>query len=453
MKANAAKAEWADFKRLLELCFGIPSCRKAFLEEPGRMLARYRLKLDEKTAAGALQMLGCPDENIRRGNAYLRMYDRILEDVHQLYAKAASVNRISDPRLLAWYGRQTGRCGFQSRISRRKAGLFYLPVTFELSDGCSMQCPFCCLAAGRLKAVFPYTGENAALWKEVLHRTRELVGDITDICACYFATEPFDNPDYEKFLADFYGIFGRYPQTTTAASARDVKRTKAFLGRLGEQFLRQAALRFSVVSLEQLKEIHQSFSSRELAYVELLLNHPESAYAYCRSGRAVSLSETLKGKQFSDGISCICTCGFVVSLAKRTVKLVAPHRPDAGHPLGMRVYEERAFQTAKDYGRVLDDMMEKWMFLSMPEDQPLHSAAFVTWERSGYLRRAIGDGIRKSVSLSEKEHGWLEAVLNENLPLRELWERERMTEFERQRFKKKIELFYDLGCIEERAQP
>ncbi len=312
-----------------------------------------------------------------------------------------------------------------------------------------MGCPFCCLAAEKLKSVFPYTEENGILWRKLLCITKELIGDITDVSVCYFATEPFDNPDYEDFVQDFYQLMGRYPQTTTAAGVRDIRRTKAFLGLLGGEPLRQAALRLSVVSLEQMEQIHREFSPKELEFVELLLNNPESSYAYSWSGRAVALSGRFQEKAFLDSASCICTCGFVVNLARQSIRLVSPHRPDERHPLGMKVYEERAFRGTEGYGYVMQEMINKLMPIAMPQDQPLYPAAYITWERNGYQLKAKGDGIKRIISLSEKEHKCFNLVLEQNLSLNEIFEREELTEFERRKLRRKLEIFYGAGCLEE----
>jgi len=420
------------------------------MKEPEYWLASRQLNLHAPAALEALQAL--EGRRPAEGNPYLNMYEEMIRQVHETYERAASPERIASPRFLAWYRRQVNRCRFQSMINRKKKGLFYLPVAFELSEGCSMGCPFCCLDAEKLKSVVRYTEENRQLWRGLLRRTQELVGGIVDVGVCYFATEPFDNPEYEKFLMDFHELFGRYPQTTTAAAVRDIPRMKAFLKFLGEESLRQAGLRFSVTSLEQMEEIHRVFSPGELEYVELLLNNPESVYAYSKSGRAVSLSETCEGKIFLDKVSCICICGFVVNLAKRSIRLAAPHPPDAGHPLGMRIYEERTFTGVEDYARIFKKMTEKWMAAAMPEDRPLYPGAGMTWNRNGAQLVVRGEGISRRISLSKKEHRCFALVLEENLSLQELYGREGMTEFERQRLKWKLEVLYDGGCLDDTVQ-
>ena len=51
------------------------------------------------------------------------------------------------------------------------------PLAFELSEGCSVGCPFCGFAVKGLRGIFRYTDENALLWRETLRRLHALIGD------------------------------------------------------------------------------------------------------------------------------------------------------------------------------------------------------------------------------------------------------------------------------------
>ena len=116
-----------------------------------------------------------------------------------------------DPRFKRWRARQVARSGLESAASD---DIIHAPVAIELADGCSVGCWFCGVAAGRLADAWRYTGENAALWRGVLTVLRERIGAAAQWGFCYWATEPLDNPDYERFALDFADIVGRFPQTT-----------------------------------------------------------------------------------------------------------------------------------------------------------------------------------------------------------------------------------------------
>src|SRR5205814_8046857 len=88
---------------------------------------------------------------------------------------------------------------------------------------------FCGVSAGRKGADFLYTPDNARLWRDVLAVLRRVVGPAAATGFCYWATDPLDNPDYERFALDVAEICGRFPQTTTAQPLKDPERTRALL--------------------------------------------------------------------------------------------------------------------------------------------------------------------------------------------------------------------------------
>jgi hypothetical protein len=58
----------------------------------------------------------------------------------------------------------------------------------------------------------------------------------------------------------------------------NVKRIKHLMKQLGMEELKKAKLRFSIVSLKQLKAIYKNYTKEELAYIELLMNNKESIH-------------------------------------------------------------------------------------------------------------------------------------------------------------------------------
>ncbi len=106
-----------------------------------------------------------------------------------------------------------------------------------------------------------------------------------------WATDPLDNPDYERFLADFHDVLGRCPQTTTAQPHKDTERTRELL-RLSHS-LGSPVDRFSIISLNVLNRVHVAFSPGELLRVdcipqnrEAIRAYPEVAYRACAEVRA-----------------------------------------------------------------------------------------------------------------------------------------------------------------------
>lgn len=447
-KMELNKREWSDYKRLIELCTASLQYQQDFLKNPKKYLEEHQLRLDSQDAENVVRVWVLK-EDLPLSDGYIQYYQKKLGSLYDYIEERTDVNRIQNPAFKAWYQRQVKRNHFQSYYMRHLRGAIYIPVSFEISDGCSVGCPFCCLSAQPLKKTYPCTDENLKEWKDILVSTANLIGGIIDYSICYFATEPLDNPNYEKFLSVFYEVFGAYPQTTTAASDRQIVRTKKLIEMLGEDELKHAVLRFSVTSLEQLEKIYKNFSSEELAYIEVLLNNPESSCGYVNSGRSRLLSKELEDKTFIDETSCVCTNGFVVNLVKKTIKLITPQLPSDKYPMGMEIYEERSFQNSSDYIQVMKDMIEKWMLLEFDENQKLVLADYLTIERMGYRVKIHGNRISRTISMSEQEYYCLQKIVQENYSFAQVVSEQGLTDYEQSCFKKKLMIFYDAGYLQE----
>ena len=153
-------------------------------------------------------------------------------------------------------------------------GLVHATCCFELAKGCSVGCWFCGVAAPKLGGMFQATPENRKMWRGALKVVRSVVGPGAKRGFCYWASDPLDNPDYEKFACDFHHILGTFPQTTTAIPLRDAQRTRRVLSLSQE---RGCDLnRFSVLTLKTFERIFQEFTPQELVYVELIPQNKES---------------------------------------------------------------------------------------------------------------------------------------------------------------------------------
>ena len=144
-------------------------------------------------------------------------------------------------------------------------------LAFELSAGCTIGCWFCGVSADRFHGNFAYTAENARLWRAILDHCVDLFGTGAQTGFCYWATDPTDNPDYPRFLADYHAATGNLPQTTTAAPLKNLAFTREIL-RLSDQH-RCVINRFSILTLRILDAVHAAFSAEELMGVELVLQN------------------------------------------------------------------------------------------------------------------------------------------------------------------------------------
>lgn len=164
---------------------------------------------------------------------------------------------------------------------------------------------------------------------------------------CYWATDPFDNPDYESFIDRFYDEFSCYPKTTTAKALDDVKRTRSWLTKTFNNGL--TLNRISVLSLPALRQLHREFSPEDLLCVNLLPRNNSSPAPLVNAGRVyhdLKAQERLASSGEQSTIACVT--GFLISMIGRTIKLIAPCPACDQWPNGYRIYGETTFQNPDD---------------------------------------------------------------------------------------------------------
>ena len=226
----------AALKRVFEFWVMDRDFHEGYLSDPECALANTGLDVDPEAVRLILlrtlpeDATGWDDED--RLPETFTWYRDYLEGRGRRNALARTRDLPVDPRIRDWTLRQIRRC--DREMGARGRFMSHLPMAFELSSGCSVGCPFCALSAGRLAGLFRYTDENASLWRGVLAAAHRVVGDSAGRAPCYYATEPLDNSEYERFLEDYFAEFDRVPQTTTAAALRNIERTRhlLLLGRL-----------------------------------------------------------------------------------------------------------------------------------------------------------------------------------------------------------------------------
>ena len=362
----------ANTKRILEKWTLDEDFQKAYRQDPSKALAETGLDVDPE----AIRLLLVPNEEDTRTikAAYAGEISReALPEDYLLYRafireKLDMRERLrkelcapDEPRFKAWRMRQERRCWLEFGPSARC--MIQAPLLFELSDGCSVGCPFCAVSAKGLRGVFRHTEEHAALWRGVLSRMHALIGDAAGRGSCYYVSEGFDNPDYEEFLADYFAEFGVVPQTTTAVSTRNVERTRALL-RYGNENDPHID-RFSVLSPAMRDTLFESFSPEELLLVELLPQFPEAPDNHLtEAGR-----NRIGAPEDTVGGTIACASGFVVNMQQKSVRLITPFVSDGAHPTGEWILETCSFSTAED----LEGAVRRMISQHMPERLELGS--------------------------------------------------------------------------------
>ena len=316
--------------------------------------------------------------------------------VHEFCVRNAMVTRyvlervqpssFRNPFVYDYLQRIRNRCRMESAAIRRHPNIYYYPLAFELSQGCRVGCSFCGLMAERWTSDAPY---DRKLWREILGASLDYLGDIVGEAPCYFATEPLDHPEYERFLADMDDVTGRVPQTTTAVADREPERLRSLICWLGEKRLReQARLRLSVRSIPQFYRMTRQFSPEELVHVEVLANNRESLIAASDSGR----NRGSTGRQ-KIRYSICCVSGVKVNLASRSMTFLEPVLPDEEHPCGYRVLETECFTDGKDYARLLAALFSGNAISRLPPGKKLSLHPDIRIEAIDSFILLKGDGV------------------------------------------------------------
>lgn len=277
---------------------------------------------------------------------------------------------------------------WRSRIFKRAvsetgglAKVTFQPLfAYELSKGCSVGCWFCALSPGKFQGYFPYSSENARFWRRILETGQEIFGQSSCLAMLYHATEPFDNPDYFKFIDDFQSINHFLPQTTTAVPLRDLNLTKEMLRRRNKSL--DIMDRMSVLSLKILKRIHREFTPLELINVSLVLQNQEASRIKANSGRVRSNHKKIKDNikknleiksqnELLEPTTIECVHGFIINLFDSSVKLISPCKASNTWPCGYRVHFQRTFRDINEYKAILQECIEKYAPHKPASDLPI----------------------------------------------------------------------------------
>ena len=327
----------------------------------------------------------------------------LLVERHRLFAREKLLHRErlrveecvpADERHRLWRNRQIQR-SLGHLGPRHYQGIVHAPFAIELSEGCSVGCWFCGVSAAKKGADFRYSDENAELWRGVLRVLRDAVGPAAATGFCYWATDPLDNPDYERFCTDFADVCGRFPQTTTAQPHKDVERVKRLL-RLSEE--RGCTInRFSILTLGIFERVMASYTAEELLHCELVPLNAEAVQTPSHAGRARG-SERLQrlaqrsrdatsgratelgsGEEYPLG-TIACISGFLLNMVHRSVRLITPCPAGDRWPEGYWVLEEARFDDASDLASLVEGMKERHMRTALRAGDPVRFRPDVRFE-------------------------------------------------------------------------
>ena len=367
----------AHAKRFGERYMADPAFRELVAIDSHKAAEKYNLDIDPED----LRPLWDPEENKRVAEENLPLspllklffeYNQVIAQwMHRYKTGEALVN----PKYKAWWKRQVVRNDSEVGVNLNSS-IVHAPVCFELSAGCTVGCWFCAISAEKFAGVFAYTPENKLLWHEVLEVVHDIIGPAVETGFCYWATDPLDNPDYEKFIKDYQAIIGALPATNTAMSHKDLPRVRSILD-LWRHYDGFTANQFSILTIKILDRIHEEFTPEELLWTGLNLLNKQSMVTKATAGRARDkIKKLAEGTEEYNEVKAelspgtiACVSGFLFNMVEKTVKLITPCKASDRWPKGYKILEEGTFTCGADLRVLMEGMIENNMTLSIPNSQ------------------------------------------------------------------------------------
>ncbi len=246
-------------------------------------------------------------------------------------------------------------------------------LAFELGDGCSVGCWFCAFAARKLTKNYDYA-ENRDSFRKMIQTCVDLFGSYqASMTLLYYGTEPHDNHHYLDFMKEFRDITGNVVCTSTAVGT-DAKWIRELIAYYREET--HPWPRLSVLSKGQMHKIHDLYSPEELRDVELLMQMKEHPRKKVTGGRILEETSGLRDRadgHYLDEVvpqgSIACVSGFLTNLVNQTIQLVSPCYTSNRYPYGYRVFDETTYSGPADFGRAMQDLMDRNMPASPPLDR------------------------------------------------------------------------------------
>lgn len=412
-----------ELKRMLEWYCSSEDFRQLIVVDPAQAGERYGLGFNPAVVRAAWDSSYAIEasRNDHPVHPVVNQYKDYFQTKVKWRDEVKQTATSDDPRFKAWRTRQIARNALENGAFDDH--IIHAPFAIELTDGCTVGCWFCGVGATKFVEPWLYTPDNAALWNDLLHVLKAKVGTGSKWGFCYWATDPLDNPDYEKFVNAFCDVIGMFPQTTTAVGHKHPERIKA-LFKVSEE--RGCLInRFSVSTERFLREIFAAYTPEDLMRVEIVAQMPDGTTPKALAGAFRDRAKTndkivqaeidkiaavqAKGQKLaaewaeanpSDQAAKVdvppadvvamsmrqpgtiaCVSGFLLNMVKKSVKLISPCCASDKWPLGYIVFDERTFTDAADLEAHIEDMMDKHMALDIQPDDRIRLADGLTYER------------------------------------------------------------------------
>ena len=456
---EGADVRFARFKRVLECYQADPAYRRHICDDAEAAVRLHGIAgadgrlVREAVEAILFGRVGAlrgeaeqPERPERSEQPYVRAYHEHVRPVIEAASAMVAGERYASEAARAYVERSLSRARLESAVVRAHDQIRYVPLAFELSEGCRMHCPFCGLAAPAWRRDAPYARDA---WRSLVAVAQDRLGPIADQAPLYFATEPLDHPAYEDFLRDVAETSEHIPQTTTAAPERDPERTRRLMRWLGpRRLLIEGRLRFSIRTLAQFRRVIETFSAEELAGVELLVNNPESINPVADAGRAREAGVFGDRRHVRYSISCLA--GVLVRLWDQSMSFVEPLTPSERHPLGIRVHETLPCSTAEELADGIGRLFCRHGGSTPDADRRLRLGPEIGVAAQGARLMLLGDGTGFGISRNLYTEALVGLLSHDSsgLTLHEIEERVALDGYHAQEMRTLVCTLYQKGYIE-----
>ena len=257
---------------------------------------------------------------------------------------------------------------------------------FELNEGCSVGCWFCSFATSKLSATLDYPQKRDEVLSIVRQCADMFGNDMIRMSLPYYRTEPHDNPHYIDFLKDYEKETGAVFCTSTAV-CNDIEWIKKLIDyyQNRENGIIYYWPRLSILSLSVLRKIYSFFTPMETKDMEFLIQVKDHERPKVTGGRILEEQAGMRGvKDFASldrdeatltalapQGTIACVSGFNINLASRTIMIFSPCYTSNKWPHGFRVFGEAKYKNESDFTEVMNELVERCMFMLPPKDKIL----------------------------------------------------------------------------------